>query len=107
VNNEGIEVAHDPCADKGSDGLNASAGISYCEFLTKIASDLNKPNAQAVITPRMGPIFVEALPRAQTSHRFKSLPRVCSLAPRLLQVPGTAATPDRIFRPQHCVSSAP
>ena len=43
-------------------GLNASAGISYCKFLTKIASNLNKPNAQAVITPRMRPIFVEALP---------------------------------------------
>ena len=42
-------------------GLNASAGISYCKFLAKIASDLNKPNGQAVITPRMGPAFVEAL----------------------------------------------
>ncbi|MGO4405207.1 DNA polymerase IV [Bosea sp. RAF48] len=43
-------------------GLNASAGISYCKFLAKMASDLNKPNGQAVITPRMGPAFVEALP---------------------------------------------
>jgi DNA polymerase-4 len=43
-------------------GLNASAGISYCKFLAKMASDLNKPNGQAVITPRMGPSFVEALP---------------------------------------------
>ncbi|ULO25576.1 DNA polymerase IV [Methylocystis sp. SB2] len=42
-------------------GLNASAGISYCKFLAKTASDLNKPNGQAVITPRMGPAFVEAL----------------------------------------------
>jgi DNA polymerase-4 len=42
-------------------GLNASAGISYCKFLAKMASDLNKPNGQAVITPRMGPRFVEAL----------------------------------------------
>ena len=42
-------------------GLNASAGISYCKFLAKMASDLNKPNGQAVITPRMGPAFVEAL----------------------------------------------
>ena len=42
--------------------LNASAGISYCKFLAKMASDLNKPNGQAVITPRMGPSFVEALP---------------------------------------------
>ncbi|GAA2814199.1 DNA polymerase-4 [Aminobacter aminovorans] len=42
-------------------GLNASAGISYCKFLAKMASDLNKPNGQAVITPRMGAAFVEAL----------------------------------------------
>jgi DNA polymerase-4 len=43
-------------------GLNASAGISYCKFLAKMASDLNKPNGQAVITPRNGPKFMEALP---------------------------------------------
>ena len=43
-------------------GLNASAGISYNKFLAKMASGQNKPDGQFVITPRMGPAFVEALP---------------------------------------------
>jgi DNA polymerase-4 len=47
---------------KSETGLNASAGISYNKFLAKVASDLNKPNGQAVITPERAQGFLEKLP---------------------------------------------
>ncbi|MGW9947333.1 DNA polymerase-4 [Rhizobium leguminosarum] len=66
-NLKGMKIATDIALEirakiKEATGLNASAGISYNKFLAKMASDLNKPNGQAVITPRNGPTFVEALP---------------------------------------------
>ena len=37
--------------------LTASAGVAPIKFLAKIASDLNKPNGQYVITPEEMPQF--------------------------------------------------
>ena len=42
-------------------GLTASAGIAPIKFLAKIASDLNKPNGQFVITPDQVSEFVKTL----------------------------------------------
>ena len=43
-------------------GLTASAGISYCKFLAKIASDAHKPDGLTVISQEEASAFLETLP---------------------------------------------
>lgn len=42
--------------------LRASAGVSFNKMLAKIASDINKPNGIAIITPDQADAFISALP---------------------------------------------
>src|SRR3954452_4396627 len=46
-------------------GLTASAGVSYCKFIAKLASDHRKPDGLTVITPARGAEFVASLPVAR------------------------------------------
>lgn len=41
--------------------LTASAGVAYNKFLAKVASDINKPDGIAVITPEKAEAFLESL----------------------------------------------
>lgn len=42
--------------------LTASAGVSYCKFVAKLASDQNKPDGLCVIRPQDAPRYIASLP---------------------------------------------
>lgn len=45
--------------------LTCSAGVSYCKFIAKVASDIKKPNGLTVIKPHKAEQFLEELPIAK------------------------------------------
>lgn len=60
--------------------LTASAGVAFNKFLAKVASDINKPDGMAVITPDKADAFLEFLPIGKfhgigsaTEKKMKSL----------------------------------
>lgn len=60
--------------------LTASAGVAFNKFLAKVASDINKPDGMAVITPDKADAFLESLPIGKfhgigsaTEKKMKSL----------------------------------
>ncbi|MBU2894295.1 DNA polymerase IV [Colwellia sp. D2M02] len=61
--------------------LTASAGIAPIKFLAKIASDLNKPNGQYVITPAQVDGFIDNMP-------LKKIPGVGKVSAEKLKLSG-------------------
>ena len=65
-NKKGIEMAVDIAKEikqriREDTQLTASAGVSYCKFLAKIASDYRKPDGLCVIHPDKAQAFIDQL----------------------------------------------
>lgn len=67
VNRPGIALARDVAVEIKQKilqrtGLTASAGVSYCKFLAKIASDYRKPDGLCTVHPTVALDFIASLP---------------------------------------------
>ncbi len=67
INKKGMDMAIDIAKEiknriKEETGLTASAGISYCKFLAKVASDYRKPDGICTIHPDKALDFIAQLP---------------------------------------------
>lgn len=67
VNKKGLEFATEIAQQimqqvYETTGITCSAGVSYCKFIAKIASDIKKPNGMTVIKPHQAARFLEQLP---------------------------------------------
>jgi nucleotidyltransferase/DNA polymerase involved in DNA repair len=84
--------------------LTASAGVSYNKFLAKLASDHRKPDGLFVITPAMGPEFVETLP----VRKFHGVgPATAKKMERLGIATGLdLRAPTLAFLQQHCSNTS-
>ncbi|MGZ9897430.1 DNA polymerase IV [Shewanella gaetbuli] len=80
-------------------GLTASAGVAPIKFLAKIASDLNKPNGQYVITPEDIPTFIKTLP-------LKKIPGVGKVTAEKLSALGLETCEDVQQYPSHKLLAA-
>jgi len=65
-NKRGIDMAVDIAREikqkiKESTGLTASAGVSYCKFLAKVASDYRKPDGLCTVHPERALEFIDNL----------------------------------------------
>lgn len=66
VNKKSVPLAMDIAKEikariMAATGLTASAGVSYCKFLAKVASDYRKPNGLCVVHPDKAIEFIDRL----------------------------------------------
>lgn len=80
-------------------GLTASAGISINKFLAKIASDLNKPNGQKVISPDKMLPFLEELP----IEKFYGIGKVTANRMHELHIYKGSDLKKKTFEELHCL----